>query len=242
MKAISFSIRMAFVFLIICAGFLAFKSTKDKTGDGTNMKGKWIVLFDGKSTAGWRGYNMDRFPDSVWVIDHGTLKCNGSVRPRADLIFTKKFKDFDLKLEWKISPTGNSGIFYFAQEIPGAPIYKSGLEMQVMDNENPESFTGVNGIHKAGSVYDLIPAKIHNTKPVGQWNEAEIIVSKGTVIHKQNGVEVLEYKIESTEFNEIISNSVFKNLPSFAQYTEGYIGLQDWSGDVWYRKIKIIEL
>lgn len=242
MKEIRFLTKLVFVSLLICTTFLSFRLKKDNISAETSRKGKWIVLFNGKSTAGWRGYGMDKFPESVWGIDNGTLKCNGSVRPRVDIIYDKKFKDFRLQLEWKISATGNSGIFYFAQEIPGAPIYKSGLEMQVMDNANPESFTGINGVRKAGSVYDLVPAKIQNTKPVGEWNKVEIMVSKGTVVHKQNGKIVLEYQIESPELNKIISESVFKNLPSFGKYIEGFIGLQDWSGDVWYKNIKIMEL
>jgi hypothetical protein len=242
MKKIRLLTKLGFIFLFICVAFLSFKSTKDITSTGTAKKGKWIVIFDGKSTAGWRGYGIDKFPDSVWVVDNGTLKCNGSVRPRADIIYNRKFKDFRLKLEWKVSNDGNSGILYFAQEIPGAPIYKSALEMQVIDDASQGSFVVRDGTGKAGSLYGLIPAKPQNSKPAGEWNEVELIVSKGTVVHKLNGKIVLEYKLESPELDKIISESVFKNLPSFAKYVEGYIGLQDWSGDVWYRNIKIMEL
>ena len=126
---------------------------------------EWKVLFDGNSTAGWRGYDTTAFPSKGWEIVDGTLHCIGSGAGEAggagggDIIYDKKFSNFELSLEWKISEGGNSGIFILAQEIPGEPIYKSAPEMQILDNEkHPDAKLGVNGNRKAGSFYDLIPA------------------------------------------------------------------------------------
>lgn len=238
--------NLKYLAIMACAFFIAAvfnTSCKSKAA-----KENWTVLFDGTSTAGWRGYNKPTFPDSGWVIDNGALKCIGSGQGEAggkggDIIFDKKFKDFRLKLEWKISEGGNSGIFYLAQELQGQPIYMSAPEMQVLDNERHlDANLGKDGNRKAGSLYDLIPAKPQNTKPAGEWNEVEIMVYQGTVVHKQNGETVLEYHIGTPEWNKLIEGSKFKEMPEFGKYREGFIGLQDHGNDVWYRNIKILEL
>jgi hypothetical protein len=179
------------------------------------------------------------------VVEDGTLRCIGSGMGEAggkggDIIYDKKFKDFDLKLEWKIDSAGNSGIFYFGQEIPGEPVWKSGCEMQVLDNiGHLDAKLGKDGNRQAGSLYDLIPAVPQNAKPVGEWNTAEIIVFQGTVVHFQNGEKVLEYHIGTPDWDKMIKASKFKDFPEFGKYTEGYIALQDHGNNVWYRNIKI---
>ncbi len=205
----------------------------------------WILMFDGKTTFGWRGYNKTEFPDSGWVVVDGTLHCIGSGMGEAggkggDIIFDRKFKDFDLKLEWKIDSAGNSGIFYLGQEIPDEPVWKSACEMQVLDNANHlDAKLGKDGNRQAGSLYDLIPADPQNSKPFGEWNQAEIIVSQGTVVHFQNGEKVLEYHIGTPDWDKMVKNSKFKDFPEFGKYKEGFIALQDHGNNVWYRGIKI---
>jgi hypothetical protein len=205
----------------------------------------WILMFDGKTTTGWRGYNKPAFPDSGWATDSGALRCIASGMGEAggkggDIIYDRKFKDFTLKLEWKISKGGNSGIFYLGKEIPNEPSWKSAPEMQVLDNINhPDAKLGKDGNRMAGSLYDLIPAVPQNAKPIGEWNQVEILVYQGTVVHKMNGVNVLEYHIGTPDWDKMIKGSKFKEFPEFGKYLEGYIGLQDHGNDVWYRNIKI---
>lgn len=209
----------------------------------------WQLLFDGTTREGWRGYNKTNFP-AAWVVEDGTLSCRGEAsRGEAgkadggDLIYSKRlFSDFDLRLEWKISEAGNSGIFYLAREVAGWPIYKSGLEMQILDNEkHPDSFRGKDGNRKAGSLYDLIPAKPQNARPVGEWNSIEIVCYHGKVVHRQNGAVVLEYELWTPKWNSLVSSSKFPGMnPNWANIAkDGMIGLQDHGNDVWFRNIKI---
>jgi len=206
-----------------------------------------ILLFDGKTTDQWRGYGKTDFPKG-WVINDNAIKCNGSGKGEAgqggDIITKEKFQNFELTLEWKISEGGNSGIFYLAQEIKGEPIWKSAPEMQVLDNvKHPDAKLGKDGNRQAGSLYDLIPAVPQNAKPVGEWNSVKIIVYKGTVVHYQNGVQVLEYHLWTDDWKKMCANSKFKDYKWFVDTaTEGYIGLQDHGDDVWYRNIKIKKL
>jgi hypothetical protein len=209
----------------------------------------WVLLFDGETPTGWTGYQKDTFPTGWEVVD-GTLHCKGSGRGEAggaeggDIVYEKPFSNFHLKLEWKISEGGNSGIFYLGQDTFDT-IWKTAPEMQVLDNErHPDAEAGVDGNRQAGSLYDLIPAKPQNAKPAGEWNSAEIKVYKGTVWHYQNGEVVLEYHLWTPEWNELVAGSKFPALnPDWAKVaSEGLIGLQDHGDDVWYRNIKIKEL
>jgi len=209
----------------------------------------WELMFDGKTSKGWRGYNKTNFP-AAWVVEDGTLRCRsdnsrgdtGKV-DGGDIVYANRlFSDFDLRLEWKISAAGNSGVFYLAKEVVDWPIYKSGLEMPILDNEkNPDSFRGRDGNRKAGSLYDIIPANPQNARPAGEWNSIEIICLQGKVVHRQNGVKVLEYELWTPEWKALVSKSKFPGLnPDWENIAkEGIIGLQDHGNDVWFRNIKI---
>ena len=209
----------------------------------------WVLLFDGETSTGWTGYNKESFPNG-WEIVDGTIYCTGSGRGEAggveggDIVYKKPFSNFHLKLEWKISKGGNSGIFYLGQDTHDY-IWKTAPEMQVLDNENhPDAKAGIAGNRQAGALYDLIPADPQNTRPAGEWNSVEIKVYKGSVWHYQNGEVVLEYHLWTPEWNELVASSKFPKLnPDWANVAaEGLIGLQDHGDDVWYRNIEIKEL
>lgn len=206
-------------------------------------------IFDGKTTTGWRSYGKPGFPESGWEVVDGTLHVIGSGAGEAggsggDIIYDKKLSNFELEFEWKISEGGNSGIFILGQEIPGEPIYKSSPEMQILDNDrHPDAKLGVNGNRMAGSLYDLIPANPQNTKPVGEWNTAGILVYQGTVVFKQNGANVVEFHLWTDDWKKMVADSKFKDWEWFVNPAkEGYIGLQDHGNDVWFRNIRIKEL
>lgn len=226
----------------------------------------YYVIFDGKTLNGWRGYGRDTIP-ARWVIDDGAIKFIGSgggeaqTQTGGDLIFAKKFKNFELELEWKASKGGNSGIFYLAREVNKKyddgmrlePIYISAPEYQVLDNANhPDAKLGVDGNRQSASLYDMIPAKPQNQNPYGEWNKAKIMVYKGTVVHGQNGENVLEYHLWTPQWTEMLQASKFSSEKwplAFellnncgGENHEGYIGFQDHGDDVWFRNIRIKEL
>ncbi|MGI6339971.1 MAG: 3-keto-disaccharide hydrolase [Bacteroidales bacterium] len=220
-----------------------------KSADKAAADEGWTVLFDGTSTDGWRGYNKSVFPPVGWEIVDGTLHCIGSGAGEAggsggDIIYDKKFSNFELSLEWKISEGGNSGIFILAQELPDEPIYKSSPEMQILDNDrHPDAKLGVNGNRMASSLYDLIPANPQNTKPAGEWNQVGILCYQGTVVFKSNGENVVEFHLWTDDWKKMVAESKFKDWEWFVNPArEGYIGLQDHGNDVWFRNIKIKEL
>lgn len=216
--------------------------TQDEINEG------WQLLFDGKSTDLWRGYNKTGFPEQGWVVEDGTLKVVGTGKGEAggggDIITKKKYKNFEFSVDWKVSEGGNSGIFYLAQEKPDQPIWKSAPEMQILDNEkHPDAKLGKDGNRAAGSLYDLIPGNKEVVKPAGEWNSVKILVYDGTVVHWVNGVQVLEYHLWTDDWNKMVLNSKFKDYDDFLNTAdEGYIGLQDHGNDVWFRNIKIKEL
>lgn len=208
----------------------------------------WILMFNGMTSDGWRSHNGETFPESGWIVVDGTLQVQGSGRGEAggggDVLFDRKFGNFELSLEWKVSEGGNSGIFYLAQEIPGDPVWKSAPEMQILDNaKHPDAKLGVDGNRAAGSLYDLIPGKFEAVKPAGEWNHAMVMVYKGTVIHTMNGEHVVEYHLWTDDWKAMVANSKFKDYEHFMNPAPtGYIVLQDHGDDVWFRNIKIREL
>jgi hypothetical protein len=238
------NIILAFV---VAAGLF---SSCGSTRPAANKAGKdqGVLIFDGKTMNGWRGYNKTSFPSKGWEIANGELHVLGSGSGEAggggDIIYDKKLSNFELSLEWKTSKGGNSGIFIMGQEIPGEPLYKSAPEFQILDNENhPDAKLGVNGNRKASSLYDLIPAIPQNTKPFGEWNHAKILVYQGTVVFSSNGVNVVEFHLWTDDWKKMCANSKFKDWPWFINTAkEGYIGLQDHGNDIWFRNIRLKEL
>lgn len=211
----------------------------------------WKLLFDGSSPEGWRGYQKENFP-AAWEVDDNSLHIQGSGRGEVgaenggDILYKKKFSDFHLKLEWKVSKAGNSGIFYRGRELDKFDyIWMTAPEMQVLDNVNhPDAKLGKNGNRKAGSLYDLIPADPQNAKPYGEWNQAEVIAKGKDIYHVQNGDTVVQYTIGSERMQELIADSKWPGInPNWGDIAmKGYIGLQDHGNDVWFRNIKIKEL
>lgn len=208
----------------------------------------WILLFDGKSTDNWRGYNSDMFPDKGWIVEDGTIKVMKSGKGEAggggDIITKNTYKNFEFSVDWKVSKGGNSGIFYLAQEKPDQPIWKSAPEMQILDDVNhPDARLGKDGNRMAGALYDLIPCNKDLVNPAGEWNSVKVLVYNGTVVHFVNGEQVLEYHLWTDDWNTMVLNSKFKDYEDFLNTAEeGYIGLQDHGDDVWFRNIKIKEL
>jgi hypothetical protein len=208
----------------------------------------WVLLFNGKNFDGWRQCNGTSMPEN-WIIEANAMKVflgEGKKEGQGadgDILYApKKFKDFELSIDWKAGDKANSGIFYYVQEVPGKPIYFAAPEVQVLDNENATD----NKIdsHLAGSLYDMIACDPKTVNPAGSWNTVIIKVKDGHVTHTMNGVKVLSYTLWTPEWDELIQKSKFKSFPGFTNgiAKEGYIGLQDHGYTVWFRNIKIREL
>ena len=195
----------------------------------------WELLFDGRSLDGWRGYNMDALPGG-WAVVDGTLSRTGT---GGDIITDRSFGDFELSLEWRLEEGGNSGVFYRAAE--GEEwVYHSAPEMQVLDDDvHPD---GRNPLTSAGSNYGLHAAPRGVVRPVGEWNEARIVVQGTHVEHWLNGTRVVEYELRSPEWEALVAASKFNQWPAYGRADRGHIGLQDHGDPVWYRNIKVREI
>ncbi len=221
---------------------------KPNTLSSKEKKAGWILLFNGKDFTGWRQCNGTAMPVN-WIIEDNAMKVftgegkkpgSGS---NGDIIYAvKKFKNFELSIDWKTSEMGNSGIFYYVREVPGKPIYYAAPEVQVLDNVNATDNKLAS--HLAGSLYDMLAADPKTIKPAGDWNNIVIKIVDGKVTHVQNGVKVCEYELWTPKWDEMVANSKFKTFPGFKEgiAKEGFIGLQDHGYAIWFRNIKIREL
>jgi hypothetical protein len=230
------------------------EATPAKTGPNTltaqEKADGWKLLFDGKSTEGWRGYKKESFP-VAWNVDKNALHIQGSGRGEAgaqdggDIVYNQEFADFHLKVEWMVDSAANSGILYRGKE-EFDYIWKTAPEMQVLDNKHhPDAKLGKNGNRKAGSLYDLIAADPQNFKGHGTWNQAEVIAKGNDIVHIQNGDTVVQYTIGSEQMANLIANSKWADIGNDDWgkiAAKGYFALQDHGDDVWFRNIKIKEM
>jgi len=197
----------------------------------------WKLLFNGKDFTGWRFYR-GKAVGAPWSIDNGAITLSGS---GTDIITDEEFGDFDLQLEWKISPAGNSGIIYMVKENAAAPqTYNTGPEMQVLDNAGHAD--GKIPSHRAGAIYDLVTPPDNVTKPVGEWNQARVRLQHGKIEHWLNGVKTAESSYGDAAWFKLVAGSKFKDMPLFGKAHAGHIALQDHGDRVWYRNIKIRSL
>ena len=212
----------------------------------------WKLLWDGKTTQGWRGAALSNFPEKGWTIEGGMLIPNkGENKAGGDIVTTKKYKNFVLEADFKITEGANSGIKYFIQSEPGKPNL-IGFEYQVLDDaKHPDAKMGIDGNRTLGSLYDLVKANsqvfdksqpVKRVNGVGQWNRARIEVNGNKVTHYLNGVKIVEITRGSQAFKDVIAKSKFSKAPGFGEFEEGYILLQDHGNEVAFRNIKIKEL
>ena len=195
----------------------------------------WKLLFDGKSTAGWRAYGADTMP-SGWQPVDGVLT---RVSRAADIITKDQYGDFELTLDWKLEPRGNSGLFYRAVE--GLEwIYHGAPEYALLDDAGHND--GKNPLTSAGSVHSVYAPPKGVVKPAGEWNTSRL-VAKGTHIeHWLNGQKVVEYEQGSPDWAKRVAASKFAVWPKYGKAMKGHIGLQEHGGRAEFRNIKIREL
>lgn len=210
------------------------------TGCATKSSGKgWITLFDGRSATGsFRGFRQSNFPTNSWIVENGVLK---TVRGNGvDLITREKFLDFQLELDWKVTPGANSGILYGVSEV-SPQTYWTGPEMQIADD--PSHPDGRVPKTSAGALYDLLaPNKKKRLKPTGEYNHVRIRSRRGHIEHWLNGAKIVEYDWGSPSMRTIVGQSKFKDAPYFMKDRNGYIALQHHGDEVWFRNIRIRRL
>ena len=196
----------------------------------------WRLLFDGKTTNGWRAYKSQSMP-AGWMAMDGTLMKD---KPTEDIVTTEQFGDFDLAFEWMVSKGGNAGLFYRAtEEYP--KVYWSATEFQLLDDAGHRD--GQNALTAAASNYGLYAPSAKVTKPGGEWNSSRI-VAKGThVEHWLNGQKVVEYDYGSPDWSAKVKASKFNDWPNYGLAKRGFIAIQgDHGGVLALRNIKIREL
>lgn len=206
----------------------------------------WQLLFDGTSKNGWHIFNS-KTDGSAWQVEDGSLTfVPGEVKDDhtiggGDIISQEEFDNFDLKLEWKVADSGNSGIILFIKEDPKYEhTWHTGPEMQVLDNNgHPDAKIEK---HRAGDLYDLISANPVTVTKAGEWNQVEIISNNGLLEFYLNGPKVVSTTLWDDQWKSLIKASKFKDMPDFGTYKKGRIGLQDHGNRVWYRNIKIKKL
>lgn len=195
--------------------------------------GEWKPLFDGQTTAGWRGYGRPDFPKTGWSVENGCLHL-AARGGGGDLITVDQFTDFELQWEWRIGIKGNNGIKYLVTETrPASP----GHEYQMIDDA-----TTPDPKHQTASFYDVLPPQTKpHVNPPGDWNESQLIIRGRHVEHWLNGEKVLAYELGSPEVLAAIAKSKFRNAPGFGEKIKGPILLTNHQSETWFRNIRIRE-
>jgi Domain of Unknown Function (DUF1080) len=194
----------------------------------------WRLLFDGKTTSGWRGFRQQQLPDGWKAVD-GALTRVGKA---GDIVTVDQFGDFELTIEWNLAANGNSGVFFRVTEDDDV-MWHTAPELQIIDNAYKEPLKPA---QFAGANYDLHPPSRDATKPIGSWNDLRLLVQGSHVEHWMNGVKVVEYELWSKDWEERVTASKFKDFPKYARARTGHIGLQDHGDRVAFRNIKLREL
>jgi hypothetical protein len=204
----------------------------------------WRLLFDGQTTAGWRGYQSTTMPAS-WRVENGSLlsrRIQGE--SSGDIISVEQFADFELVWEWKMTAGNNSGVIYRATE-ERAHVWETGPEYQILDNQG--HLDGLNPLSSAGACYSAFAPAKDATRPLGQWNQSRVVARGTHVEHWMNGEKLLEYDVGSRRWQAYVKTSKFfpaaYGQSNWSKVPKGHIGLQDYGGAVEFRglKLRVIE-
>jgi len=203
----------------------------------------WELLFDGQTLNGWRDYNGTEVTNP-WVVEDGTIAALGEGTDSTGYIVTdRQYENFELAFDWKISPGGNSGVFYHVIERPHVPVpYATGPEYQIVDNIG---FPGkLEDWQMAGADYAMYPADPAKLKlnPVGEWNQSKIVFDNGHVEYWLNGEKVVEFEAWSDDWFERKNSGKWDDYREYGLAHKGVFALQDHGDRAWYRNMKVREL
>jgi hypothetical protein len=231
----------AVVLLLLFFGLARWaRAEEPNTLSAQEKQAGWQLLFDGRTTAGWRGYRSDRMPDS-WKVENGSLLARREKGKSAgDIVTVNVYDDFELSLQWKMTPGGNSGVVYRANEDHNN-VWESGPEYQILDNAG--HLDGLNRLASAGACYAVFAPAKDATRPLGTWNDTRIVARGKHVEHWLNGEKLLEYEVDSRTWQAHVKTSKFY-LTAYGQgewgrALKGHIALQDYGGAIEFRSIKI---
>ncbi len=207
--------------------------------------GSWTLLWDGKSSAGWRGAKLTTFPTQGWEMKDGALSVlqteGRESAAGGDIVTVDEYENFELTLEYRLTPGANSGVKYFVNtELNTGAGSAIGNEFQLLDDAlHPDAKLGVNGNRTNGGLYDLIPPRNVRFNGIGEWNRARIIVRGNHVEHWLNGFKTVEYERGTQEWRALVDHSKYVIWPNFGDAKKGHILLQDHGNSVSFRSIKI---
>jgi hypothetical protein len=234
---------------------LRVREIENNTLTEAEMMEGWKLLWDGKTTDGWHSPKSGEFPTNSWSIQDGEISVvssgNGESQAGGDIITRDRYANFELVADFKTTTGCNSGIKIFVQpdispvdKVTGKPTAVGsaiGMEFQILDDEHhPDAKLGRDGDRTLGSLYDLIPApQDKKVMPVGQWNHARIVSQGKHVEFWLNGEKTVEFERGSPEFRAAVAESKFKNIPSFGEWPDGHILLQEHGSVASFRNIKI---
>ncbi len=233
--------RTVFTIAILFLTASVFAQQKDNTLTKAEKKAGWKLLFDGKTLNGWRMYQNK--PADSWSVKDGNLYCKGSTTDksdkRADIITMGQYANFELSIEWKISPEGNSGILYHVSEDYDAS-YLSGPEYQLIDDTGfPEK---LEAWQNTAADYAMYTTTSRPAKPVGEYNVTKIVVNGAHREHWLNGVKVLEFEAWTDDWFKRKAGGKWKDTPEYGMAKTGHICLQDHGSEIWFKNIKIRKL
>ena len=237
--------RLQYSLLCALAACPAFAQAPN-TLTAQEKKDGWVLLFDGRTTKGWRGAYMDAFPAKGWEVRDGMLVVQalggGEAAQGGDIVTVGEYGSFDLTVDFKLTTGANSGIKYFVTEaLPRTPGSAIGLEFQLLDDAvHPDAKLGINGNRTLASLYDVIPAPADKVvRPIGEWNTARIVVKGRHVETYLNGARVMEYTRGDAAFRALRAMSKFKDRPTFGEDAVGHILLQEHGSTVYFRNVKL---
>ena len=224
-----------FTIAIVIMSFMTHNDQTDNTLSEKEKKEGWVLLFDGTTMNGWRSYKNKE--SEGWDVKNGELYCKAEgVTKRADLITANKYENYELQIDWKISPKKNSGIIYMVNEENGAS-YESGPEYQVIDDAGYPA--KLQDKQLSGANYDMHAPSAKVAKPTGEFNHTKIVINKGHVEHWLNGTKVVDYQLWTPEWEQIKGTSKWKDVKPYGLSKSGHIALQDHGGGIAFKNIKL---